>query len=108
MLFRIPPSLKELVTVARRSAFERGDETVIAENVVCMVLPGRDLVSLNMGIPIQESDLRTDWTVLLEQPAAAIDVGDFMYRADGSELQVSGVRRLGDVMLLEINNVVIP
>lgn len=108
MLFRIPPALKEVLTVVRRSAFERGDETVIAENVVCMVQPGRDLVGLDMGIPIKASDLRTDWTILLEQPNPSIDEGDFLYRADGTELQVSGIRLLGDVMLLEINSVVIP
>ena len=108
MRFRIPPALKETLTVLRRSAFERGDETVIAENVVCLVLPGRDLVSLDGGIPIKQSDLRSDWTVLLERPNPAIHEGDFLSRPDGSELQVFGIRRLGGVMFLEINNVAIP
>ena len=108
MRFRIPPELKEQLRVIRRSAFERSEETVIAENVVCMVFPGRDLVGLDGAIPVKQSDLRSDWTVLLERPRPEIQEGDFLYRADGTELQVFGTRLLGRVMLLEINNVAIP
>ena len=108
MRFRIPPQLKEPLTVVRRSATERNVETVIAENVVCMVLPGRDLVILDDGIAVKQSDLRSDWTILLERPNPDISEGDFLYRSDGSELQVFGTRRVGNVMFLEINNVAIP
>ena len=104
MRFRIPPALKETVTVVRESAFKRDEETTIAENVVCQVQPGRDLIDVESGVPIKRSDLRTDWTVLLEKPNSDIIEGDFLRRLDGSELQVYGVRQIGDVMLLEINN----
>ena len=107
MFFRIPPSLKEFITVVRPSAFERGVEAVIASDVACLVIPGRDLVSLASGVPIKQSDLRSDWTVLLERPDTDIAEGDFLRRSDGSELQVYGIRRLGSVMLLEINNEVV-
>ena len=108
MQFRIPLSLKEYVTVVRFSAYTRGEMSVIASDVACMVMPGRDLVSLEDGVPIRQSDLRSDWTVLLERPNGDISEGDVLRRADGSELQVYGVRRLGNVMFLEINNVAIP
>ena len=39
MRFRIPPQHKETVTVVRKSAYENGEETTVAEDVVCMVQP---------------------------------------------------------------------
>ena len=39
MRFRIPPQHKETVTVVRKSAYESGEETTVAEDVVCMVQP---------------------------------------------------------------------
>ena len=110
MRFRIPPHLKERVTVKRDSAYESGALITVAETVACLIVPGRDLVHLESGVSVKQSDLRSDWTVLLETPNPAISEGDFLLRADGSELKVHGVRRIGDgqVMLLEINNVTIP
>ena len=69
---------------------KRDEETTIAENVVCLVQPGRDLIDVESGVPIKRSDLRTDWTVLLEKPNPDIIEGDFLRRLDGSELQVYG------------------
>ena len=39
MRFRIPPQHKETVTVVRKSAYENGEETTVAEDVVCMIQP---------------------------------------------------------------------
>lgn len=110
MRFRIPPHLKETVTVKRESAFERGVLVTIAEDVKCMVIPSRELVHLESGVPIKQTDLRSDSAVLLEVPNADITDGDLVLRSDGSELQVYGVRSMpgGHVMLLETNNVSVP
>lgn len=108
MRFRIPPHLKETVTVKRESAFERGALVTIAEGVKCMVTPSRELVHLGDGVPVKQTDLRSDSAVLLEVPNADITEGDLILRSDGSELQVYGVRPLGYVMLLETNNVAVP
>lgn len=106
MRFRIPPHLKETVTVMRESAFERGTLITVAEGVKCQIAPSKDLVHLESGVPVKESD----WTVLLEQPNEDITDGDFLVRSDGSELKVHGVRHLknGHVMLLEISDVTVP
>lgn len=114
MRFRIPPHLKETVNVMRESAFERNNPEPVAEGVKCMIAPGKDLVHLESGVPVQESD----WIVLLELPNSAITEGDFLVFAEGSggdfpegtELKVHGIRSLknGHVMLLEINDVTVP
>ena len=110
MRFRIPPHLKESVTVQRESALARGALTTVASAVKCMVMPSRELVQLQWGVPIKQTDLRSDSAVLLEVPNADITEGDVVVRADGSELKVYGVRSLrgGQVMLLETNNVSLP
>lgn len=107
MRFRIPPHLKETVTVIRFSAYERDGEETIATDVKCMVTPGRALVRLESGVPIKQSDLRSDLAVLLEKPNSDIAEGDVLRRSDGSELQVYDVRSLrgGGVMLLETNSI---
>ena len=107
MRFRIPPHLKESVTVQRESAFENGALTTVATAVKCLVMPSRELVHLESGVPIKQTDLRSDSAVLLEVPNADITEGDVVLRADGSELKVYGVRSMrgGQVMLLETNNV---
>ena len=114
MRFRIPPHLKETVNVMRESAFERGETETVAEGVKCLIAPGKDLVHLESGVPVQESD----WIVLLELPNSAIAQGDFLVFEEGSggdfpegaELKVHGIRSLknGHVMLLEINDVTVP
>ena len=110
MRFRIPPHLKESVTVKRDSAFEQGALITVAEGVKCMVTPSRELVHLESGVPIKQTDLRSDSAVLLEKPNIEITEGDFLVRSDGSELKVHGRRFLsgGHVMLLETNNVSVP
>lgn len=110
MRFRIPPHLKETVTVMRESAVERGELITVAEDVTCQISLGRDRVHLVSGVPVKQSDLRSDSVVLLEVPNIEITEGDILVRSDGSELKVHDVRFLsgGHVMLLEINNVAIP
>ena len=110
MRFRIPPHLKETVTVKRESAFERGELLTVAADVKCMVIPSRELVHLASGVPIKQTDLRSDSAVLLEVPNDAISDGDVIVRSDGSELQVYGTRAMrgGHVMLLETNQVSVP
>ena len=110
MRFRIPPHLKESVTVKRESAFERGALITVAAGVKCMVTPSRELVHLESGVPIKQTDLRSDSAVLLEVPNKAISDGDIVVRSDGSELKVHGRRFLsgGHVMLLETSQVSVP
>ena len=110
MRFRIPPHLKETVTVKRESAFERDELVTIAEGIKCMVMPSRALMHLEAGVPIKQAAGRSDSGVLLEVPNADITEGDLLLRSDGSELQVCGVRSMqgGQVMLLETSRVSVP
>lgn len=78
----------------RRSALERDGEATVAADVVCRIVPPpdsvnarRDSVELNSGVPIEESH----WTALLEVPNLSIKKGDFVKRADDSELRIVGV-----------------
>lgn len=94
MRFRIPNQHKEVVTILRRSAYERDGGETVAEDVVCMLAPqtdGRarqDAVRVSAGIPIGQSD----WTALLEVSNPDIIKGDFLKRiADGSEFRVENV-----------------
>ena len=89
-----PSEYKETVTVVRRSAYERDEETTVAEDVVCMITYPRDSINqrrysleLSAGVPIEE----THWTALLEKPNSAIKKGDFLKRPDGTELRIVGV-----------------
>ena len=104
MRFRIPPQLKEQVTVIRQDAYERNKEMTIASNVVCLIAPERDPIRLDSGVAVGG----TGWEALLEQPNAEIIDGDILRRADGSELQVYRVRPLGGTMLLELRGDEIP
>ena len=62
MSFRIPPQHRETVTVVRKSAYENGEETTVAEDVVCMIQPltsgviQRDATELRAGVAIQQSE----------------------------------------------------
>ena len=104
MRFRIPPQLKETVTVVRQDAFDRSNQMTIATDVVCMIAPERDLIRLSGGVPIGG----TGWEALLEKPNDEINDGDILRRADNSELTVHRVRPLGDTMLLELRGDAIP
>ena len=98
MQFRIPPQLKETVTIARKSAFEQGSETIVAEDVVCMVVPQTDIVEVVDGVGLSDME----WAALLESPNADISEGDVLRRADGTELPIRRVRALGSVLQLEL------
>ena len=104
MRFRIPPQLKERVTVVRQDAFDRSNEITIATDVVCLIAPERDLIRLSGGVPIGGAG----WEALLEKPNDEINDGDILRRADDSELTVHRVRPLGDTMLLELRGDAIP
>ena len=104
MRFRIPPHLKETVTVVRQDAFERRREITVATDVVCLIAPESDLIHLSSGVAIGG----TDWAALLEKPDPAIIGGDILRRADSSELTVHRVRPLGGTMILELKADEIP
>lgn len=98
MRFRIPPQLKETVTVVRQDAFDRSRQITVATDIVCLIAPERDRIRLNAGVATGG----TGWEALLEKPNADITDGDILRRADDSELQIYRVRPLGDTMLLEL------
>ena len=98
MRFRIPPQLKETVTVVRQDAFERGNEITVATDVVCLIAPESDMIRVASGVAVGG----TGWAALLEEPNPDIIGGDYLRRADGSELTVHRVRPLGDTMILEL------
>ena len=100
MIFRIPTHLKETITVVRKSAFERQQETIIATDVVCMIIPRTDIVQVVDGTGISD----VDWVALLEEPNADIVAGDVIRRADETELQIRRVRTLGAVLQLELKD----
>lgn len=104
MRFRIPPQLKEKVTVFRQDAFDRSRLITVATDVVCLIAPERDLIRLNAGV----ASGGTGWEALLEKPNDEISNGDILRRADKSELTVHRVRPLGDTMLLELRGDPIP
>lgn len=96
MRFRIPPQHKSVVTIIRRSAYERdpeNGETTIAKDVVCMLAPEtaaaprRDAVQVSAGVSVGQSE----WTALLEKPDPNIAKGDLLRREDGTEFRVEGV-----------------
>ena len=93
MRFRIPPQHKQTVTIVRKSAYERGQGDIVAEDVVCMLAPEtdaaprRDAVRVSAGVPVGQSE----WTALLEKPNPDITKGDFLQQADGTEFRVEGV-----------------
>ena len=104
MRFRIPPQLKETVTVLRQDAFDRSHVITIAEDVVCLIAPESDLIRLSSGVAVGG----TGWAALLEKPNPDITGGDILRRADGSELTVHRARPLGDTMILELRGDDIP
>ena len=105
MRFRIPPQLKEKVTVVRQDAFDRGNEITVAKDVVCLIVPESDLIRLtSAGVAFGG----TGTAALLEKPNPDIAGGDILRRADSSELTVHRVRPLGDTVILELRADEIP
>lgn len=100
MRFRLPTQLKETISIVRKSAFERATETIVATDVVCMIIPRTDIVEVVDGAGISD----VEWAALLETPHADITAGDFVRRADNSELQIRRVRALGAVLQLELKD----
>lgn len=98
MRFRIPPQLKETVTVVRKSAFESGIETIIAADVICLIVPNTDIVKVIDGVGISN----IEWTALLETPNTDICEGDVIRRANDTELQIRRVRSVGSVLQLAL------
>ena len=80
MRFRIPPQLKETVTVVRQDAFDRSRIITVAEDVVCLIAPERDLIRLNAGVATGG----TGWEALLEKPNDDITNGDILRRVFGT------------------------
>ncbi|MCY3744482.1 MAG: hypothetical protein OXH00_25990 [Candidatus Poribacteria bacterium] len=104
MRFRIPPQLKQTVTVVRQDAFVKSNIMTVAEDVVCLIAPESDLIRVASGVATGG----TGWAALLEKPNPDIIGGDILRRADGSELTVHRVRPLGDTMILELRGDEIP
>ena len=104
MRFRIPLQLKETVTVVRQDAYDRNHLITVAEDVICLIAPERDLIRVSGGVAVGG----TGWEALLEKPNDDIANGDILRRADDSELTVHRVRPLGDTMLLELRGDPIP
>lgn len=99
MRFRIPPDMKETVTIVRQSAFERRTLETVA-TVDCMILPQNDVIRVVDGV----ASGGTGWQALLEKPNAAITEGDILQRADNAEFSVHRVRQLGGTMILELKS----
>ena len=79
--------------VVRKSAYENGEETTVAEDVVCMIQPltsgivQRDATELRAGVAIQQSER----IALLSKPNPDIAKGDFLVRSDSSEFRILDV-----------------
>ena len=99
MRFRIPPDMKETVTIVRQSAFERNTLTSVV-TVDCLILPQNDLIQGIEGM----ARGGTGWQALLEKPNAAITEGDILQRADKTEFIVHRVRQIGGTMILELKD----
>lgn len=100
MHFRIPTQLKERVSIVRKSAFERAAETIIATEIICMIIPRTDIVEVVDGAGISD----VEWAALLETPHDDITAGDILRRTDGTELQIRRVRYLGSVLQLALKD----
>ena len=98
MRFRIPPQLKETITVVRKSAFEQNSEAIIAADVSCLIVPKTDIVRVIDGVGMSD----VEWVALLETPNTDICDGDVLRRADETELHIRRVRSVGTVLQLEL------
>ena len=105
MRFRIPPQLKESVTVVRQNAFQRNEIDEVASGVVCLIIPESDLIRLtSAGVAFGG----TGTVALLEKPNSDINGGDILRRADNTEFTIHRVRAIGDTMILELRGDEIP
>ena len=103
MRFRIPPLMKETVTIVRQDAFNRNKRDDVA-TVDCMILPQSDMVRVVDGV----ARAGTGWQALLEKPNTDIREADILRRADTTEFTVYRVRQLGGTMILELRDENIP
>ena len=105
MRFRIPPQLKENVTVVRQNAFQRNEIDEVASGVMCLIIPEGDLIRLtSAGVAFGG----TGTVALLEKPNSDINGGDILRRADNTEFTIHRVRHIGDTMILELRGDEIP
>ena len=96
------------MTIKRESAYEESLE-IIAENVVCMLMPNRDSVRLESGVATYPSDSGRTWTVLLQVPNSDVAEGDLLTSGDMT-LKVFDTKALtnGTVMSLSCSEVGVP
>ena len=93
MRFRIQPQHRETVTVVRKSATENGEETTVADDIICMInpvtsgIPQRDATQLRSGVAVQQ----TEMVALLSKPNTRIAKGDFLVRSDSSRFRIVDV-----------------
>ena len=93
MRFRIPPAHRETVRIVRKSAYERGEETIVAEDVVCMIQPvssnlvERDATRLREGVPTEQAER----IALLSKPDTRIKKADVLIRSDGHTFRILDV-----------------
>ena len=93
MRFRIPPQHKETVSIVRKSAYENGEETTVADDIVCMInpitsgIPQRDATQLRSGVGVQQTEV----IALLSKPNPSIAKGDVLVRSDSSEFRILDV-----------------
>ena len=99
MRFRIPPDMKETVTIVQQSAFERNTLETVA-TVDCMILPHNDVIRVVDGV----ASGGTGWQALLQKPNTAITEDNILQRADNTEFIVHRVRHLGGTMILELKS----
>ena len=94
--------------IKRVSAYDDSLE-IIAENVVCMLMPDEGSVKLDSGVATHPSDSGRAWEVLLQEPNSDVAKGDLLLAADIT-LKVFDIRRLenGNVMCLACSEVGVP
>lgn len=104
MRFQIPNAHKETVNIVRQSAFDRREVITVATGVVCMIVPGTDLINVQSGVAVGEIRSRA----LLEQPIEGIAEGDIVQRSDNTALQVHRIRAMTNTVVLEFKDEVQP
>ena len=96
--FRIPHELRETISIERFDVGDGMTDTEITQLKGMLtpqgqqVLPGQALVG------------DFDYQFLCETPVDAVAVNDYLARANGHQLRISGIRRLGNVQILELKD----